>query len=232
MPGLWLNLPSPAPFVMPEPRGRKRVTILSTARRVTLPITSPEVEHTDLASDWQQVPRPGKAALLRKAGPKLQTFRLQVTFELEQNNGPIEQSIRWLREMSDDEQPLAIAYGALEAGLPCRLTEFTVTSRLRKPVTQELVRAEASLTFVAMKLDPSPPQAQQPKPSTAKPGPVRAAPKPAAPTRRIYTVRKGDTLSAIAVRYYHNANDWHRIATANKLRNPNRIVPGQRLVIP
>lgn len=57
---------------------------------------------------------------------------------------------------------------------------------------------------------------------------------------RVVTVVKGDTLSGIARREYHNANRWPQLYAANKgapqaggtLRNPNLIQPGLRLTIP
>lgn len=49
-----------------------------------------------------------------------------------------------------------------------------------------------------------------------------------------YTVRKGDTLSAIAKERYGDAGDWRRIYEANrdKIDNPDLIYPGQELTIP
>jgi nucleoid-associated protein YgaU len=49
-----------------------------------------------------------------------------------------------------------------------------------------------------------------------------------------YTVRKGDTLSAIAKREYGDANAWRRIYDANRdqLDNPDLIHPGQELTLP
>lgn len=49
-----------------------------------------------------------------------------------------------------------------------------------------------------------------------------------------YTVRKGDTLSAIAQRTYGDANEWRRIYEANRdsIDNPDLIHPGQELNIP
>lgn len=51
---------------------------------------------------------------------------------------------------------------------------------------------------------------------------------------RTYTVQPGDSLSKIAKQFYGNANDYMRIFEANKhqLKDPNRIQPGQQLVIP
>jgi LysM repeat protein len=49
-----------------------------------------------------------------------------------------------------------------------------------------------------------------------------------------YTVRGGDTLSAIAARVYHNPSEWQAIyrANAGKISNPNVIYVGERLSIP
>ena len=51
---------------------------------------------------------------------------------------------------------------------------------------------------------------------------------------KVYVVVAGDSLSKIAKREYGNANDWPRIFEANKdvLKDPNKIVPGQKLRIP
>lgn len=49
-----------------------------------------------------------------------------------------------------------------------------------------------------------------------------------------YTVRKGDSLSAIAKREYGDAGEWRRIYEANRdqIDNPDLIHPGQELTIP
>jgi hypothetical protein len=49
-----------------------------------------------------------------------------------------------------------------------------------------------------------------------------------------YTVQSGDSLSKIAKQFYGNANDYNRIFEANrdKLSDPDKIFPGQELVIP
>jgi nucleoid-associated protein YgaU len=54
------------------------------------------------------------------------------------------------------------------------------------------------------------------------------------PKGRTYKVRKGDTLSGIAKRFYGDANDYHLIYDANRdqLNDPDKIYPGQRLRIP
>lgn len=55
-----------------------------------------------------------------------------------------------------------------------------------------------------------------------------------APTTKTYTVKKGDTLWAIAAKYYGNGAQYNKIYNANtdKISNPNLIYPGQVLTIP
>ena len=67
----------------------------------------------------------------------------------------------------------------------------------------------------------------------AQQAPAPAAPAPTAtPAPQTYTVQRGDTLSAIAKRFYGHASEYRRIAAANNIANPDLIHPGQQLVIP
>ena len=55
-----------------------------------------------------------------------------------------------------------------------------------------------------------------------------------APEATFYTVKKGDTLSAISKEVYGNPNEYNKIFEANKpmLTHPDKIYPGQVLRIP
>jgi nucleoid-associated protein YgaU len=65
---------------------------------------------------------------------------------------------------------------------------------------------------------------------------VDAAPaqETAAPEKQFYQVKSGDTLSKIAKEMYGDANKYPKIFEANKpmLSDPDKIYPGQTLVIP
>ena len=52
------------------------------------------------------------------------------------------------------------------------------------------------------------------------------------PSARYYTVVKGDTLWAIAKKYYGDGNRYPEIARANNIANPSIIHIGQKLLIP
>jgi LysM repeat protein len=57
---------------------------------------------------------------------------------------------------------------------------------------------------------------------------------PAAAHHQTYTVKAGDTLSAIAAREYGHAGDWPALWWANRhgVSNPNMIAVGERLRLP
>ncbi len=65
------------------------------------------------------------------------------------------------------------------------------------------------------------------------------APPPEAPPEpeekdEFYEIQKGDTLGAIAKRYYGNAGQYTRIFEANRnvIEDANKIYPGQKIRIP
>lgn len=87
--------------------------------------------------------------------------------------------------------------------------------------------------------DAPPPPAPEPVPEpAAEPAAeVQAVapepePAPAEPQPRTYTVVSGDTLWAIAERFYGDGNRYQQIADASGIANPDLIQPGQVLTIP
>ncbi|MFA4081699.1 LysM peptidoglycan-binding domain-containing protein [Mycobacteroides salmoniphilum] len=81
---------------------------------------------------------------------------------------------------------------------------------------------------------PVPPAAEEaPAEEPAATAPAAAEPEaPAAPEPRTYTVVSGDTLWAIAERFYGDGNQYQKIADASGVANPDLIQPGQVLTIP
>lgn len=71
-------------------------------------------------------------------------------------------------------------------------------------------------------------EAAAPEPEAA---PVEPPP-PAEPEARTYTVVSGDTLWAIAERFYGDGSKYQLIADASGIPNPDLIQPGQVLTIP
>ena len=76
--------------------------------------------------------------------------------------------------------------------------------------------------------------AEEPAPPAPEPAAAAAPPPPAPPppAPRTYTVVSGDTLWAIAERFYGDASKYQVIADASGISNPDLIYPGQVLTIP
>jgi nucleoid-associated protein YgaU len=53
-------------------------------------------------------------------------------------------------------------------------------------------------------------------------------------TTKFHIVRKGETLSAIAAKYYGSTRGWQKILDANKnvIKNPDMLAAGTKLTIP
>ena len=81
--------------------------------------------------------------------------------------------------------------------------------------------------------EPAAQSAPEPAPAAAEEPPPGESPAPEQ-TGRTYTVESGDTLWKIAEEMYGNGTKYMVIFEANKdlLENPDRIFPGQKLVIP
>lgn len=61
---------------------------------------------------------------------------------------------------------------------------------------------------------------------------VRRTPTESVDHAKTYTVKRGDTLSAIAATEYEDPSRWRPIAQANGIVNPRELAPGRVLVIP
>ncbi len=90
-------------------------------------------------------------------------------------------------------------------------------------------KAPSETAPVTTEITPLPPVTETP---TIVETPAPAVETPAQP--ETYTVKKGDSLWRIAGKIYHNPLKWPRIYRANKdkIKNPNKIHPGQVLTIP
>lgn len=71
-----------------------------------------------------------------------------------------------------------------------------------------------------------------PAEAPAPPPPAEPPPPPPPPAPRTYTVVSGDTLWAIAERFYGDGSKYPQIAEASGIANPDLIHPGQVVTIP
>ncbi|MBT2446374.1 LysM peptidoglycan-binding domain-containing protein [Streptomyces sp. ISL-43] len=115
-------------------------------------------------------------------------------------------------------------------------TRYTDSAAATKAAAERMAAA-------APKPAPAPPSApplarpasHTPTPTSAAHKAVPAAPAPAPKMQRSYTVRPGDSLSAIARRELGNEGRWRELYAMNKGvigSNPDMIHPGQKLTLP
>ena len=104
---------------------------------------------------------------------------------------------------------------------------MTRTSRASLPVLAAVLAA--ALSPAAQARGPAVQAGVSAQATAPTPAP---APAPAAPAPRTYTVVSGDTLWAIAERFYGDGNQYPKIASASGVANPDLIHPGQVLTIP
>jgi nucleoid-associated protein YgaU len=70
---------------------------------------------------------------------------------------------------------------------------------------------------------------QESKPKKTK---KEKAAKSASTTQKYYTVKKGDTLSSIAVKLYHAKSYTNKLKEINNLEDSDDIKAGQKLLLP
>ncbi len=107
------------------------------------------------------------------------------------------------------------------------------------PIATPPATAPAAPAPVAATPEPAAPApvAAAPAPATPAPAPAAAAPAPAKPAEPAkkgtwYKIRWGDTLWDLSIAYYRTPWLYRTIATANKIRNPDRIISGTWIFIP
>jgi LysM repeat protein len=84
----------------------------------------------------------------------------------------------------------------------------------------------------APQVEPAAVEEPAPAPPPAEAAPAPPPPPPPPPAPRTYTVVSGDTLWAIAERFYGDGSKYQVIANASGISNPDLIHPGQVLTIP
>lgn len=108
------------------------------------------------------------------------------------------------------------------------------SDKVKSDISKQLSDMQKKMSNLESALDkkqsPAPSKPSTPSKSSAKPAPKKTS----SPKYKTVTVRKGDTLSELTERYGKGGSKSHYMEAAklNKLKDPNKIYPGQKLKIP
>jgi LysM repeat protein len=208
---------------------------------LTLPLLPATMEHSGFGKKYDTFDRIGLKPILSPSslGLRVYSFSLIVvardpdTGDIT-NLRSIEGDLQTLIKMSETGERLHWTnLGPIEKGY-FRMTSLSFSYAQRVFGTRRVSVAEASVELteasdVKIQVGPVSGGASVPVPRAPTQS-GSGTPTPA--TAGSYTVRSGDTLSAIALRELGRASRYPEIADLNKITNPNRIQPGQVLRIP
>lgn len=227
MPVISIGVGGQAPSVPTHPK----MTIRSESGVVlfTAPYAPQKVTHDGIAPTYASDDRPGRKPLYTLAGLGLEKMSFSLYLAYPDLQRSVEPLHKQLSELVGTGQRVVVNYGPMESGV-WNLDGMTVTSETRSATTNEITRSTVDLTFTEVSN------------YVVNVGPVTGGVQPPGGTQPVtgsrgtattyYTVKKGDTLWAIAVAYYKDGSKWPQIADANGIRNPSALSIGRKLVIP
>ena len=206
------------------------------SKGIKVPYAPVEVNHS-LGSDYADVGRAGKKPALVYTNTKRRemSFTLLVADKYRATIGVpssptqifnADAITRTLASWAEGGVRLRVTYGSFETNT-WRISDFSIKSVKRsQQATNNFAVAELSMTFqevVDVKVGTGPVS------GGVKPSPSKSTP---APKTRTYTVKSGDTLYKISIKYYGSGTKWRKIADANKIKDPKKLRVGQKLKIP
>lgn len=213
----------------------KPMTLLSleSGARFEVPWAPEEADYDGLGATFGAVDRPGRMAMLARAGDGLPTWSWALELDGRDYGESVEPALVALGNLLRSGDRVVVSRANLAPG-PWRITAAPVHVRRLTP-DQRVNAATVSLTFTrasdaVVGIGPMTGGAGQPgKPAPAPSSPPAPAP---APTTRTYTVVRGDTPSGIAGRLYGNPARWRELLDANGVRDPRKLPVGKVLRVP
>lgn len=197
-------------------------------RRLVFPY-APLLSHDGLARRRSTRERVGLKPLVTDDGRDLRVISLEALFAHRDHQRSVEGLLRTLEAIAEEDKPVKLRnYGPAEDGW------YVVSSLSISDVTRQHgsnLRTRATASFVLTE-DPDVDVKIGPASGGHKKGKGGAKDRKGGKWPKSHTVKAGDTLAAISVRYYDEASSWRRIADANGIRDPRKLQVGKKLKIP
>lgn len=195
---------------------------------------------------WGFVGRPRRSAMTEYAGVEGYTLTIPAVFDGFRDDTPVDDDLETLRRIMRDRvgprrEPAVVE---VSGAVPLTHLRWVVQSIAAgdelKNQSGQTLRAFRTIVLlqhlpgdVLVSARTSPAEAAQERAvTTPTTDPATGAAAVATPSVRTYTVKSGDTLSAIAARELGKASRWTEIATLNGIRDPRRLSVGQELRLP
>lgn len=186
-----------------------------------------------MTNRWNSEPVPGSGApSLRYAGADSGKFSLSLVFDTTATGKSVTTHTNKLLALMSINKKLPDYDPKRNSGRPQWVT-FHWGSNLH---TFKAIVTSLQVSFTYFSSDGTPLRANveasfeqyEADQTWAKQNPTSGTPDP----QRSHQVQPGETLDRIAARYYNDATQWRRIATANGVADPLALRPGMLLTIP
>jgi hypothetical protein len=195
----------------------------------SFPLGSVVPARSDGLGGWQEVTRERRESITDYTGPAVDKLDLTVRCDGLAANRSVEADVAWLVELGEKsgiQSPTFTASGPFWlSGTLFVLASMDWGTYYRRASDGHLVQQELTLhlwKYVAGDVVVTSP-AKKHKAANGQSGTSHP---------KTYTVKSGDTLQSIAAKIYGTSKKWSDIASANNLRDPNRLKPGQVLKLP
>ena len=176
-----------------------------------------------IVPEWATVTRGGREPLLLRAGDNLPTMSFDLIFGYWDPQESISHELDELRDLAESGARMRVRLDSVSAHHRWRLTGFSQEIIARQQGTNLATRAVCSLTFTVA------------SDQAVRVGPLSGGKKGSGKKHRIpktYVIKKGDTLQAIARRFYDDVSVWRDIADLNHIRHPKDPHVGKRIRLP
>lgn len=209
-----------------QPRRHPKMLIIAEGRDPFEVPFAPRATSTDgIAPTFTTIDRAGREPLLVRTAGGLEVVTFELILGHRNPNKSVAKALADLRAIAGSGKRMRIKFDSRMAQKRWRLTGFTEQVLGRQHGTNEPTRAVCQFTFT---------EASDPVVGV---GPVSGGHQGGGggddkKWPKFYVFKKGDTLHAIARKFYGDPPLWKHIADANKIRDPKKIKVGTKLRIP
>jgi hypothetical protein len=226
-----LTLALPASVTKPPPKYRMYIRSVDNKYKFGALLAPTNVEYSNFGHAWSEIPRDGRSPYLVHSSDNLPKISFTMILAKEDPDWDATPGLKNLNWMASRSTPVTMTYGGYFDSRTWRITSLSFRSIMRHPSTSAITRAEIDLELTMasdVKLSTGPVSGGIKKKKNNK-SKKPSSPKKPAPKTKYYTVKRGDTLSGIAIKLYRDASKWRKLADRNNIKNPKKLRVGQRL---